>query len=143
MVPLVKQDAQCCSRCRALARWSCRVITTPRYPRSDLKKPWNQIRKVAELPDVHLHDLRRTFGLRVTRKAGLHVASKLLRHADVRVTEQVYSPLGLAELRKATEVQAKGLAKVFPIGQRKPKNGSRKGRGRAKVLPIAAREEKI
>ena len=78
----------------------------PNRPRVDLKKPWERIRKAAEVPDVHVHDVRRTFGLAVARRAGLHVASRLLRHADVRVTEKVYAPLGLDELRKAAEAQS-------------------------------------
>lgn len=57
----------------------------------------------AGLGDVRVHDLRRTFGLAAARTAGLHVASKLLRHADVRVTERVYVPLGIDDLRSAAE----------------------------------------
>ncbi len=73
-------------------------------PRYDLRRPWQRIREAAALPpDLHIHDIRRTFGLHVARTAGLHVASKLLRHADVRVTERVYAPLDLATLRKALE----------------------------------------
>ena len=75
----------------------------PEKPRRDLKRPWTNIRKIAEVEDVHIHDLRRTFGLAVTRSAGLHVASKLLRHSDVRVTERVYAPLGIDDLREALE----------------------------------------
>jgi integrase len=108
----------------------------PKKARFDLKKPWDEIRQAAQLPDVHLHDLRRTFGLRVTRAAGLHVASKLLRHADVRVTEQVYAPLGLADLRKATETQAAGLAKILPIERRAPKGNARKRHGAGTVVHI-------
>ncbi len=91
----------------------------PDKPRFDLKKPWDDLREVAELPDVHIHDLRRDYGLRVSKAAGLHVASKLLRHADVRVTERVYAPLGLEELRKATEEQSGTLAKVLRMRKRK------------------------
>ena len=58
----------------------------PSKHRVDLDKPWKQIRDTAEVSDVHLHDLRRTFGLNVARAAGLHVASKLLRHSTVTVT---------------------------------------------------------
>ncbi len=82
-------------------------------PRHDLKGPWERAMSRARatakkderptdfLADVHVHDLRRTFGLHVARSAGLHVASKLLRHRDVRVTEAVYAPLGIEELRAA------------------------------------------
>lgn len=90
-------------------------------PRFDLKRPWRSVlarAKEAEarareergektdaefLADVHLHDVRRTFGLAIARSAGLHVAQKLLRHSSVNITERVYAPLGLDELRRATE----------------------------------------
>ena len=92
---------------------------TPDKPRFDLKKPWDALRLEAKLPDVHVHDLRRDYGLRVSKAAGLHVASKLLRHADVRVTERVYAPLALEDLRKATEQQSGTLAKVLKMKPRK------------------------
>jgi len=70
-------------------------------PRSDLQKPWAFIKEKAKLKGVTIHDLRRTFGLQVAKTAGLHVASKLLRHSDIRVTERHYAPLGIEELREA------------------------------------------
>ncbi len=84
----------------------------PSKHRVDLKKPWDRIREQAEVSNVHIHDIRRTFGLAVSRRAGLQVASRLLRHADVRVTERVYAPLGLDELRKASERQSKTVVKL-------------------------------
>ena len=83
--------------------------------RVDLKRPWAAVLKGAEVEDVHLHDLRRTFGLQVARTAGLHVASKLLRHADVRVTERVYAPLGLDDLRAGLEKAAEARGNVVPL----------------------------
>ncbi len=76
----------------------------PDRPRSDLKRAWADLKARADLPqDVHIHDLRRTYGLHVAQRAGLHVASKLLRHGDVRITEQVYAPLGMEDLARAVE----------------------------------------
>ena len=69
-----------------------------REHRSDLERPWYAIREATDLMDVNIHDVRRTFGPRVSQQAGLHVASKLLRHSDIRVTERVYAPLGIDEL---------------------------------------------
>jgi integrase len=89
----------------------------PDKPRFDLAGPWTGLRIAAKLKDVRLHDLRRTFGLQVARAAGVHVASKLLRHSDIRVTEQVYAPLGLNDLRRAVEQHSGKLAKVLPITQ--------------------------
>lgn len=81
----------------------------PGQGRYDLRKPWKRIRKAAGIEDVNIHDIRRTFGLEISLTAGLHVASKLLRHADVRVTEKVYAPLGIDELRAAAEARSKVL----------------------------------
>ncbi len=88
----------------------------PDRPRSDLKKHWDRIRKEAELEGVRMHDIRRTFGLEVARRAGLHIASRLLGHSSVRITERVYAPLGIDELREAAErVNRERLAKVIPL----------------------------
>ncbi|MBN2054503.1 hypothetical protein JW905_06250 [bacterium] len=50
-----------------------------------------------------LHDIRRTFSLRVTVQSGLHVAGKLLRHSDVSVPANHYAPLEIEESREAIE----------------------------------------
>jgi len=91
----------------------------PSKPRYDLKRPWQRLTRDAELDDVHIHDLRRTFGLHIARTAGVHIASKLLRHSDVRVTERVYAPLDLEDLREHLE-RVKSPAEVvqFPIAQK-------------------------
>ena len=81
----------------------------PDSPRSDLQKPWAFIKEQAKLEGVTIHDIRRTFGLQVARTAGLHVASKLLRHSDIRVTERHYAPLGIDELRDALVEREKVL----------------------------------
>ena len=99
--------------------------SNPDRPRYDLKGPWDRLRTAAGLPtDVHIHDVRRSFGLRVARAAGLHVASKLLRHGDVRITAKVYAPLGLDELRKATEQHTGQLATVLEMQPKKQGAGS-------------------
>lgn len=79
--------------------------------RSDLRGSWERALARAGLTgaDVRIHDLRRSFGLRVARAAGLHVASKLLRHANMLVTERVYAPLGLEELGRAMQQHAEVL----------------------------------
>ncbi len=88
-------------------------------PRTDLKRPWERIRTAARLPaDVHIHDLRRTFGLKVAKDAGLWVASKVLRHSDVRVTQKVYAPLGVDDIRDAVERAQRSTDKVVPIRKR-------------------------
>jgi integrase len=85
------------------------------HHRDDIKKQWQRIRKEAQLTNVRIHDLRRTFGLKVAKEAGLHMASKLLRHSDVRVTERVYAPLGIDDMREALE---KTHAKIIPMNKK-------------------------
>ena len=87
----------------------------PQKPRADLKKPWADVKKAAEVTDITIHDLRRTFGLTAARTAGLHVASKLLRHSDVRVTAAAYAPLGIDDLRSGLDKVADARAKVIPL----------------------------
>jgi integrase len=86
--------------------------------RYDLKGPWKLIQDAAGIKDVTIHDVRRTFGLHIARKAGLHVASKLLRHSDIRVTEKHYAPLGLEELRTALDQRG---ADVVEMGKKRRK----------------------
>jgi integrase len=88
-------------------------------PLESLRGPWARLKAQAKLPaDVVLHDVRRTYGLHVAKAAGLHIASKVLRHSDVRITEQVYAPLGVGDLRQALE-QA-GQVVPFPGGKVEP-----------------------
>ncbi len=89
----------------------------PSKPLEDLRSPWVRLQKKAGIEGVNIHDLRRTFGLHVARQAGLHVASKLLRHSDVRITEQVYAPLGIEDLAKAIEKAQPAEVVQFPSGQ--------------------------
>jgi len=107
---------------RTLPRVGSLVVPGCRDPdkrRPDLSGPWDKLRKAARLEGVHVHDLRRTAGLAVARSAGLHVASRYLRHSDIRVTQRHYAPLGIDELRRAAEVQTGPLAKVLPMPEKR------------------------
>lgn len=96
----------------------------PSQPRSDLKDAWAAIRVQACLEGVTIHDLRRTFGLHVARKAGLHIASKLLRHSDIRVTERVYAPLGIDDLRTAAADMQGERGRVIELQRVKAERGA-------------------
>ena len=89
-------------------------------PRSDLQKPWAFIKEKAKLKGVTIHDIRRTFGLQIAKAKGLHVASKLLRHSDIRVTERHYAPLGIDELREALVEREKVLPMRKKTAKDKP-----------------------
>ena len=54
-----------------------------------LQKPWARIRKAALLPDVHIHDLRHSFGAALAMSgAGLLATGRILGHAKARSTER-------------------------------------------------------
>jgi integrase len=129
MIPLA---APVVAMLRELPREGALVIPScgddPSKPRYDLKRPWQDVCVAAELaevtgegsarkvrPLIRLHDLRRSVGAAVARRYGLHVASKLLRHSDIRVTERHYAPLGIEVIRDAAEGQSEKLARVLPM----------------------------
>ncbi len=80
----------------------------PANPRTTIRGLWTRLKVAAKLPPtLKTHDLRRTFGLRVGRHAGILAASRLLRHSDTRVTSRVYVPLGVEELRSVVDEVSK------------------------------------
>ena len=81
--------------------------------RTDLTRPWQAIQKAAGVQDVHIHDVRRTFGLAIARSAGIHVASKVLRHSSVAITAAIYAPLGIEELSKAVNKASRERGKLL------------------------------
>ncbi len=112
MVPLQEHTVEFLRGVERLGPWLVPGRDPARH-RVDLRDTWDHIREAANIHDVTIHDLRRTFGLHVARKAGLHIASKLLRHSDIRVTERVYVPLGLDEMRTALADTQKERVRVI------------------------------
>lgn len=97
-----------------LPRVSLWVFPSPRAsgrPYSDVRTLWSTLKATANLPGVNIHDLRRTYGLNVTREAGILAASRLLRHSSIGITARVYAPLAAEELREVanTVVETKGI----------------------------------
>jgi integrase len=67
----------------------------------NLKKPWQRIRRAAELPDVRLHDLRHSFAsVAITLGEPLAVIGKLLGHTRASTTER-YAHLAADPVRAA------------------------------------------
>ena len=53
----------------------------------NLSKPWTRVRKAAGIPDVRIHDLRRTVGSWLVRGgASLHLVGAVLNHRDQKTT---------------------------------------------------------
>lgn len=109
-IPLTPTSKKRLSKLPKVGPWLCPGLTPFRH-RTSLLPAWRALKTKAGLSGVNLHDLRRTTGLSVYRSHGLHVASKLLRHSDVRVTARVYAPLAPSELAAAAKARVRALPK--------------------------------
>lgn len=79
-------------------------------PRSDLKRPWAAVKKLAGLEGVRLHDLRHSFASAGAGSGhGLIVIGKLLGHSQSSTTER-YAHLADDPLRQASESIANKIA---------------------------------
>ncbi len=108
-------------RLQELPRTSGWVFPSPRRsdrPWSEIRFLWDALKAKAELPDVTVHDLRRTYGLNVAREAGILAASKLLRHSSVAITSRVDTPLGVEELRAVANSVAESTGTILKMQAR-------------------------
>jgi len=73
-----------------------------------LRRFWDRVRTEAKLPDVRLHDLRRTVASwLVTEGVSLMAVSKMLAHSSVTITENHYAHLADSAGRAAAETVAR------------------------------------
>ena len=80
----------------------------------EVKGP-GRVKAAAKLPaDLTLHDVRRTFGLEVAKRAGILAASKLLRHRML-AQSRVYAPLAMEDLRDVVDELSEDRGKVLPM----------------------------
>ena len=103
-------------------------------PRSDLKKPWEAIRRSAKLDGVRIHDLRHSFAsVGAGAGLGLPIVGKLLGHTQASTTQK-YAHLDNDPLRRATNtigatlaaaLAGKSSASVVPIERTRKGNRSR------------------
>lgn len=78
----------------------------------NVTKPWRRIKHVAGLPDVRLHDLRRTLGSwLVAQGHSLPLIGKTLNHSNPSTT-QVYARLQVDAVRAALEANAARMLTV-------------------------------
>jgi integrase len=110
---------------RELPRFGRYVIAGARKdrPRANLKSVWRRVSARAGLEGVNAHDVRRTYGLEVSRLAGLRVASLALGHATIKTTETTYAPEGFAAIQDATDRRAALLP--LPEAEKKDDEGGR------------------
>jgi len=81
----------------------------PDQPVGDPKRFWPKMQKVAQIPDVRIHDLRHTFAsLLVSGGASLEMIGRLLGHTQIGTTQR-YSHLIDAPLRAGVNAVAEML----------------------------------
>ncbi len=79
----------------------------------DLKRPWERIRQACGIPDLRLHDLRRTVGAWLSQSnVSLHIIGSVLGHKQATTTE-IYARLNTDVRRNALEVQEKNVLGVI------------------------------
>jgi len=84
----------------------------------NISKPWGRVRERAGVPDVRLHDLRRTVGSWLAvAGADLHLIGKVLNHSNIATT-QVYARFSQDVVHKALDDHGARIMEV--AGKRKP-----------------------
>jgi integrase len=75
----------------------------PDAPRSDLKKPWAAVTKLAGLDGLRIHDLRHSFAsVGAGAGLGLPIVGKHLGHTQASTTQR-YAHLDVDPLRRAAD----------------------------------------
>jgi integrase len=89
-------------------------------PLVNIAKPWQRVRKLADIEDVRLHDLRRTVGSWLAQAGNsLHLIGKVLNHTSPSTTA-VYARFAQDQVRQALEDHGKrilGVAGDLPAAQ--------------------------
>jgi integrase len=79
-------------------------------PRHDLNRPWRAIRKHAGIEDVHIHDLRHSFGaVGAGSGLGLPIIGRLLGHTQATTTAR-YSHVAIDPAKRAADLIAGQIA---------------------------------
>jgi len=78
----------------------------------NIDKPWRRIRKTAGLPDVRLHDLRRTVGSWLASAGhSLPLIGKVLNHSNASTT-QIYAHLTEDPIKKAMQEHGEKVIQI-------------------------------
>jgi integrase len=87
-------------------------------PRDGIKAPWQRIRKAAGLPDVTIHDLRRTCGsLMAQRGVPVQHIGDVLGHARNEAVTRIYSRLSSDTRRAALGTLSDALSDVLGLAK--------------------------
>jgi len=101
-------------RSRDQADWLFPSPTAASGHLEEPKKAWLRIRDRAQVPDVRVHDLRRTLGSWLAASGyGLPLIGRVLNHTQPATTA-VYARLDLEPVRQALEQTAKAMLEATP-----------------------------
>jgi len=93
---------------------------------TDLKKRWQEFRKAAQIPDVRLHDLRRTVGSYLAMAGtNLPTIAASLGHRSLQ-SVQVYARLHEGSVRAAREAGQKKMLELMKAAKKRTKLALRK-----------------
>ncbi|MGB8852872.1 MAG: site-specific integrase [Pirellulales bacterium] len=96
---------------------------------TDIRKPFAKVLTAAGLPDVHLHDLRRTFGSwQAANGSSELLIGKSLGHRNTRSTA-VYARLTLEPVRQSVERATDAMRAVVQADRAKRKSDTKKRKG--------------
>jgi integrase len=83
------------------------------------RKAWDRVRQRAGMPDLRIHDLRRTFGSWLaTQGTPLKVIAALLNQTSQSITDTVYAHLADDPLREATASVGDNLIRFTKINEK-------------------------
>ncbi|MET3973188.1 tyrosine-type recombinase/integrase [Bradyrhizobium sp. S3.9.1] len=86
-------------------------------PRHDLNRPWRAIRKHAGIEDVHIHDLRHSFGaIGAGSGLGLPIIGRLLGHTQAATTAR-YSHVAIDPAKRAADLIAGQISDAMNGGK--------------------------
>ncbi|HMU33601.1 MAG TPA: site-specific integrase [Pyrinomonadaceae bacterium] len=85
------------------------------FPFNDFKRSWSTALRVADIEDLHFHDLRRTFVTRLQIDGiSIGIAAELAGHSQLGTTKKYYTSAGSASLIQdtATRINAANEARL-------------------------------
>ncbi|MCP3397792.1 MULTISPECIES: site-specific integrase [unclassified Bradyrhizobium] len=86
-------------------------------PRHDLNRPWRAIRRHAGIEDVHIHDLRHSFGaIGAGSGLGLPIIGRLLGHTQAATTAR-YSHVAIDPAKRAADLIAGQISDAMNGGK--------------------------
>jgi integrase len=100
----------------------------------ELRKPWHEFRKRANIPEIHVHDLRRTVGsyLAINGAPLLQIAA-VLGHKSMQST-LIYARLQEQPVREAREAAQAKMFELMEIAKQRQKASAK---GKQKLLKAA------